>query len=232
MPSSVRIKSYPNRIVLYLSSDIAFDELLNDIKVKFVETAHFFGNAKMILTLTGRTLTEEEEAEIINSIIQNSNLEILYLDNPVETVQQEQLPQVNEEESANSEYTSRLITERPETVRFYKSSLVKGDVLESPCDLVILGNVANGATVISRQSIFVYGGLYGEAYAGYDSGSDYVISAFDFNPTRITIGDLDFTPKKGSKWTAKKHFHPQIAYVRNDKIVTDQLTKDLLDSLI
>mgnify|MGYP003554396114 FL=1 len=58
------------------------------------------------------------------------------------------------------------------------------------------------------------------------------MGAGDVFPTRVTIGDLEYIPKKGSKWINKKQFHPQIAYVKNDKILTDQLTKDLLDTLI
>ncbi len=228
MQSSVRIKSYPNKIVLYLDPNVSFDVICSDITEKFKETAQFFGSAKMILTLTGRELTEEEESCIIQIITSHSSLNILYLDNPV--AQQADIK--IEEETKEPNPKTVTIFERIENVRFYKSSLSDGDVLEAPCDLVILGNVASGATVISKQSIFVYGGLYGEAYAGYDNDTEYVISAFDFFPTRITIGDLEYVPKKGSKWINKKQFHPQIAYVKNDKILTDQLTKDLLDTLI
>lgn len=231
MATTVRIKSYPNKIVLYLDNNTSFENLLNGIRAKFIETAHFFGNAKMILTLTGRELSEEEEQLIINTIMENSSLQILYLDNPVATVDSS-APKTIEPEVYEPNNNSQQIMQREETVRFYKSSLSDGDVLESPCDLVILGNVASGATVISRQSIFVYGGLYGEAYAGYETGKDYVVSAFDFFPTRITIGDLEYTPNKGKKWRKKNQFFPQIAYVRNDEIVTEQITKDLLDTLI
>ena len=230
MAARVRIKSYPNKIVLYLDAEASFEELLADIQVKFQETAHFFGNAKMILTLTGRELSEEEEQKVIDIITENSSLHILYLDNPVAMPQQASL--VTEPPMDSKEEADTIPFERKENVRFYKSSLSDGDVLESPCDLVILGNVASGATVISRQSIFVYGGLYGEACAGYETGSDYVVSAFDFFPTKITIGDLEYSSNKGRKWKKKNQFYPQIAYVKNDEIVTDQITKDLLDSLI
>lgn len=231
MQSYVRIKSYPNKIVLYLNSEIAFSTLLDDIAAKFYNSSRFFGNAKMILTLSGRKLSEEEEHQILDVIKENSSLEILFLDNPVDAdrtqnVIQEQI--IFEPDNSTAEKQSKT----QENVRFYKSSLSDGDVLESPCDLVILGNVSVGATIISKQSIFVYGGLYGEAYAGYESGEDYVITALDFKPSRITIGDLEYTPKKGTGWLNKKSFNPQIAYIRNDKIVTDQLTKELLDSLI
>lgn len=231
MAATVRIKSYPNKIVLYLNADSSFEELLQDIRTKFSETAHFFGNAKMILTLSGRELSEEEEQKIIDTITESSSLEILYLDNPVANPL-DLTAQMQIEQQSESKENILNASERKETVRFYKSSLSDGDVLESPCDLVIMGNVASGATVISRQSIFVYGGLYGEACAGYESGEDYVVSAFDFFPARITIGDLEYIPNKGRKWKKKNQFYPQIAYVKNDEIVTDQITKDLLDSLI
>lgn len=227
MNQAVRIKSYPNKIVLYLDHSLDFDSLLEEIKEKFKEVSKFFGNAKMILSLTGRELTEEEEYAIIKTITACSSIEILYLDNPLAGKREE--PAEVKPVTETKEPATKTNTE---TVRFYKSSLSDGDILESPCDIVILGNVAAGASIFSQQSIYIYGGLYGEACAGYESGSEYVVSALDFKPTRVTIGELEYTPKKSVKWPGKSHFMPQIAYIKDDKIITEQITKDLLDSLI
>ena len=216
MQQAVRIKSYPNKLVLFLNEELDFSTLLEEIGMKFKETSKFFGNAKMILHLNGKILTDEEEQAIIDCIQTCSSIEILYLEKDL-------IPEVISEDEPSED--------PKEHVRFFKGTVSDGEMLEAPCDLVILGNVHPNATVKSSGSIFIYGGLYGEANAGVDNGEEYVISALDFAPVRITIGDYEYTPSKGLKWKSKKHFSPQIACVKDKKIITEQITKDLLDSL-
>ena len=65
MNNSCLIKSFPNGIVLHLNSEKPFADLLIDIAEKFSESRAFFKDAKMALAIKGRTLTEEEEIQVI-----------------------------------------------------------------------------------------------------------------------------------------------------------------------
>lgn len=223
MNNAVRIKNTSDGMTVYLNQELEFDVLLSEIAKKFGESAKFFGNAKTVLSLKGRALSEEEEGKIIQVISDSTDLDIVYLmdDSKEETVP---IPEVVEE------MPEKLPAE--ERVFFHKKSVAAGEIIKADKDLIILGNVAPGATLISTNSIFVYGGLYGEAYAGVDNGNDFVITALDFAPEKIGIGRLEYLGKKAPKWKLKSHFDAQIAYVRDKKIKTEQITKELLNSLV
>ena len=100
-------------------------------------------------------------------------------------------------------------------------------MLESEENIVILGDVNPGCTVISSQSIVVLGGLYGEAYAGLEGEGSYYIAALEMAPEKLKIGDFKYTAQK-ARWGIKPKVHPQVAYVKNNKVVLDSLTKELL----
>ena len=49
------------------------------------------------------------------------------------------------------------------------------------------------------------------------------------SPERLKIGDFKYnTREKINKWSIKPKVQPKIAYVKNNKIVMDSLTKELL----
>ena len=51
------------------------------------------------------------------------------------------------------------------------------------------------------------------------------------SPERIKVGDFKYKPKDKSKWPIKPKIQPKMAYVRDEKIVIEPLTKDLLSDL-
>ena len=79
MRNAVVIKGNKAGMTVIMDPDISFDELTHAVETKFRETARFWGSAQMTLTLEGRTLTAEEELQIVNTITDNSGIEILCL---------------------------------------------------------------------------------------------------------------------------------------------------------
>ena len=71
MRNAVIIKSFQNGISVYLNEEIPFLDLLDEVVFKFRESRNFFKNAKMAISLEGRTLTEEEERMVLNAICEN-----------------------------------------------------------------------------------------------------------------------------------------------------------------
>ena len=227
MKNAVRIKNTSGGMTVYLNADLAFEELLSEIARKFGESAKFFGNVQTVLSLEGRTLSEEEEARIVEVITQETQLDIVYLlDKSPEPVSvEEETKETTEPEPVEDTFDAL------ERGIFYKRCISSGEIIKADKDVFIFGNVSEGAVVMSTNSIYIFGGLYGEAYAGIDNGNDYVIAAMDFNPEKIGICRLEYQGKKISKWRKKSGFDSQIAYVRDKKIITEQITKELLNSL-
>lgn len=220
MKETVVIKSFPNGIALHLDPELSFEELLDEIKYKFSQARNFFGTASMALSIEGRAATGSEEIRILEAIQENSDLRIICI--------------VSRDEAANKNYiralaqTERKLADESEG-QFFKGDLKNRDVLETDKSIIILGNVNSGCAVISAKNIIVLGGLYGEAYAGGNGCEGAYVAALEMEPERIKIGDFKYKPNtKQSKWRIRPKTQPKIAYIKNDRIIFETLTKDLL----
>ena len=79
MKNSVIIKSFQHGISLHLPADGTMEVVLDKIATKFKDSAAFFKDAKMVLSIEGRLLTDEEEKVVIETIEANSDIKILCL---------------------------------------------------------------------------------------------------------------------------------------------------------
>lgn len=224
MKESVLIKSFPHGISLILSKENSFEEILKEVSLKFADAKAFFGKANMALAIEGRQLTEMEELRILDAIRMNSNLKIVCVIGKDEETDQQFIKALDK-----MEYR---LTEESEG-QFYKGSLRNGEVIETEGSIVILGNVHPGCAVICAKNIIVLGGLYGEAYAGGNGQDGAYVVALEMAPERLKIGDFKYkTTGKTSKWGLKTKVQPKIAYVKNERIVFDGLTKESLDAFL
>lgn len=153
---TVVIKSNKYGITLFLDKDMDFQELLEKIGEKFTASAKFFENAQMALAFEGRTLSREEQMEVIRVIQEHSTLEILC---------------ILEQDALKESYMKKALEEKQQQRsnndgRFYKGTLRSGQVLESETSIIILGDVNPGATVVSKGNVVVLGTLKGTIHAG------------------------------------------------------------------
>ncbi len=222
MKNQIIIKSYQNGISLIMEPDIEFQELLIEIAEKFHESRHFFRDAKVALSIEGRNLTTEEEKKVIQVITDNSDVEILCL--------------VGKDEETNRKYVKalkRVDAQKEEgNGRFYRGTLKEGQVLETEKSIVIIGNVEKGAAVIAGKDIIILGSLLGEAYAGANGEENHFIVTLQFEPQKCKIGDMRLKSKEKGIWGRKTKMQPQIIYCREDEVVVENITKELLDMFI
>lgn len=224
MKNSVIIKSFPNGIVLHLDSRMEFKELLWEVSVKFKESSSFFGDARMALSIKGRHLTEDEEGQILNAISENSDIHILCIVSDDEEMDRQFVKAISQTDFSEGSLTGS-------EGQFYKGTLKNGQVLETESSIVILGDIYPGSAIISARDIIILGGLYGEAYAGGNGSSGHYVVALEMSPEKLKIGDFKYNSKEKTKWSIKPKVQPKIAYVKNDRVVADSLTKELLSEL-
>lgn len=221
MKNTVIIKSFQNGISLHLDDTLPFPELLEEIAMKFKESAAFFQNAKMALSIEGRSLTEEEERKVVDAISKNSDLCIACL--------------VGKDDNTNQNFfraIQMLDYDDEKDGQFYRGTLKNGQVLETESSIVIIGDVNPGSAIVSTKDIVILGGLYGEAYAGGNGRDGHYIVALEMSPERITIGDFKYKAKeKGARWSIKPKIQPKIAYVKNGQVVMEAITKELLSGI-
>ena len=219
MKEAVVIKSYHNGITMMLKDDVPFHVILDELASKLSGARNFFGEANVALSFEGRSLTKEEEIKILDTIHENSDIEIICI--------------VGKDEETDKLYLRAIRQSRKRLIgssdgQFYKGSLKNREVLETETSIVILGDVYPGCKVISRGNIIVLGGLYGEAYAGATGEEGHTVVALEMEPEKLKIGDFKYkSAARQKKWGMRPKVQPKIAYVKNERIVFDALTKDL-----
>ncbi len=220
MKEAVVVKSYHNGLTILLNEESDFSVILKELAAKFSESRAFFGKAQLALSLEGRSLTREEEIEILEVIHNNSDINIVCVVGKDEETDKLFLRALKQVE--------KRLSQGPDG-QFYKGNLKNREVLESETSIIILGDVYPGCKVVSRGNIIILGGLYGEAYAGASGDENHYVVALEMEPEKLKIGDFKYkSANKQKKWGIRPRVQPKIAYVRNERIVYDPLTKELL----
>lgn len=218
MRNAVVIKGNKSGMSVYLEPELPFKELLEAIAAKFKETSRFWGAAQMTLTLEGRELTAEEEFQIVNTITENSSIEILcLLDSDAKRI-----------ERCEKALNEKLMELSSNTGQFYKGNLRDGDVLESEASIIIIGDVEKGARVSARGNVIVLGKLNGIVHAGAAGNINAVVVAFEMAPYQVKISDLNFQKAQKGKILGRG---PMMILVENGRICSEPIKKSFLSSL-
>ena len=77
MKDAVLIKSFQNGITLMLNEEASFEQILKELAFKFSEARNFFGKSSIALSIEGKELNNVEEIQVIETIKQNSNINIM-----------------------------------------------------------------------------------------------------------------------------------------------------------
>ncbi|MBR5508868.1 MAG: septum site-determining protein MinC [Lachnospiraceae bacterium] len=222
---TVVIKSNKYGITLFLDKELPFKELLTEVGEKFKASSKFFHNAQMALAFEGRTLSKEEQIEIIRVIQENSTLEILC---------------IIEKDILTESYMKQVVEERQQVRdssngKFYKGTLRSGQVLESETSIIILGDVNPGAKVVSKGNVVVLGTLKGMVHAGAAGNENAFVAALNMRAMQIRINDTiarsadePVNPRAGKKASTAK---PMIAYTEDGNIYMEPITKEVINDI-
>lgn len=216
MKNSVIIKGNKYGITVILDQDMSFEELKAAVAEKFKESTKFFGTAQMAASFEGRTLSEEEEREILDVIAENSDCKIVCV---VDT------------DTAREELFKKTLDERlnelsTQSGQFYKGTLRSGQVLEAENSIVILGDVNPGAKIISKGNVIVLGSLKGTIFAGAAGNEAAFVVALEMNPMQIRIGDI--VARSSDSKEKKVEKEAKIAFVDEGYIYVEPLNRDAI----
>ena len=220
--NSVIIKCNKYGLIVILDENLPFEELIKDVEDKFKESAKFFKNAKMAMTIRGRSLTQAEEKQVVETIVDSCGLHILCIideDKKEELLFHQAVDKAMEEKDAEDGW-------------FYRGTLRSGQVLESEHSIVIIGDVNPGANVTSKGNIVVLGSLRGIAYAGATGDRNCFVAALVMKPIQVKIAD-----KMARSAITKRvddadyKLDPKIAYVKEDHIYVKPISQEILGEL-
>lgn len=238
------IKGNKYGIVLVLDPEVPFEDLLIEIGIRFDDSAKYFNQTtQSALTIEGRELSSEEIDRVLDLIKKRTTLRIPYIiDNNKQTEEYfHRIIDANESRVSSTEQgteTSEVADEThyiyPENSDglFYKGTLRSGQTLEASGSLIMIGDVNPGATVLSNGNIIILGVLKGTAIAGASGNRNAFVLALTMEPMQVQISDIiGRAPDKQKKKLGKKDMDAQIAFVENDNIYIEPISKSVLSDI-
>lgn len=248
MKSSVIIKGNKYGFQIVLNPTLPFEELLQEVAVKFKESTGFFDFSRPIaVSFEGRNLTPGEQNLLVDTIMENSGLKIHYIIDgakAVETQFEQLISEAKEEkeEGESEEETSDLIDFPENRIgkngQFYRGTLRSGQKIEVDGSIVILGDINPGAQIVAGGNVVVLGCLKGTVYAGYPEDKGAFVASLMMEPMQIQIGsciarspDQKGKGRKPGKKKNPKQLEAKMAFVENDNIFIETITRSLISEI-
>lgn len=217
MNSYVVIKSIPNGLKIQLDSECDFASLIEEVGTKFRNSGNFFKGSRLAVFFVGRQLSDVEEKTLVETMETNGDFSVLYLIGSEETdmpVSKAVLREAKNPEEING------------FGKIYRGNIRHGETVEFPYGVVIMGDVEPGSHVKANGNIIIMGGLYGSVSIQSDSDAGFYVTALEFNPERLKIGDLRFYSSDKAKWSIRPKYQPKIAHVVGNEIIVDSISQD------
>ena len=196
-----------------------YEELKEAVEEKFSSSASFLGSAQMAITFEGRTLSNDEQVEMVNIITESSDLDIVCI---VETDEKK-------EEHFHKSLNQKLEELSANTGQFYKGNLRSGQVLNFETSIVIIGDVNVGAQVTSTGNVIILGSLNGNVFAGASGNENAFVVALDMNPVQIRIGDT--IARAPDRQERNKNKETKIAFCEEGNIYIEPLGRDVIGDI-
>lgn len=171
----VTIKGTKDGLHFYLDDDCSFDEVVDELRDKIVGAPNqqlLRGPTVDVTVYVGyRHLHPEQIDRLRNVIHLQDNFRLKGIHSEVVT----------------REEAERMA--RRQALRVVTRSVRSGQVLVHDGDLLLLGDVNPGGSVVCTGNIFILGRLYGMAHAGSAGNRQAIITAAVFQPTQLRIAD-------------------------------------------
>lgn len=253
MKSSVIIKGNKYGFQIVLNPTLPFEELLREVAAKFKESIHFFNfDGPIAVSFDGRSLTQGEQNLLVDTIMENSGLKINYIidgakametqfakvmdqEQTEETIREEDIQMDEDEDEAGMFFPENRLGKHGQ---FYRGTLRSGQKIEVDGSIVILGDINPGAQIIAGGNVVVLGCLKGTVFAGYPDDKSAFVASLMMEPMQIQIGsciarspDQKGKTKKNAKKKNPKKLEAKLAFVENDNIFIETITRSLINEI-
>ena len=218
MKDAVTIKSFPNGLKLILNPDMPFENLYVAFAQRLIESDRFLGDAKLVITFEGRSLSDLEERALVEAFSEYTHVTVLCIMDRNEKKNEVFIQAANAfSPSGNIENTS-----------VYKGTLHAGQNLETEGSIVVLGDVNPGASVSAVGSVVILGTVYGDISAGLKGDEGAFAVALDIKSESIEVAGQKCTMFTKNAGFLRKLAGAKIVYMSDEGVVCEDITKDFL----
>lgn len=199
----VTIKGVKDGLVFLLDDTCEFDEVMKELQHKLEKTHQKILTGPIIhvyIKLGTRQASEEDKERIRSVIGQKGNLLIQSIESTVEDPD--------------------LVLTHMTDVKLLKGMVRSGQTLTEEGNILFLGDINPGGTIVSSGSIYIMGSLRGMAHAGVDGDETAVIAASYLRPTQLRIASIISRPP--DEWGINEAFM-EYAYIKEGRMEIDKI---------
>ena len=202
----------------------AFPDIIHAVEEELARSKGFFRDSPVVLYFGDRTLRKEEWREL-KEILHRERLllryavaaatpsrDLLYKEGL--TVRDSLLLPGQEKQAAPVE----AVTTRG-TALYLRRSLRSGQSEVFEGDVMLVGDINQGAEVIAGGDAIIFGTLRGMVHAGYPDNRDAVVIALNLMPLQLRIGPFIARADEGQNH--RRVPRPEVARVKDERIVIE-----------
>jgi len=171
--NAVNFKGTKDGIIALIDLSYSFNTVIKAIEKKISEREDFFRGGTIKFLPTIGTLTDLEKSEIENLLQDKFN--------------------INSEFIMKEDFEKRKIGEEKRISEkeflIVRKILRSGQSIEFHGNVILIGDVNEGAEIKVGGSLFVFGILRGSVTAGLETGKDAIVVATSLKPKRLQIGN-------------------------------------------
>jgi len=197
--NAVNFKGTKDGIIALIDLSYSFNTVIKAIEKKISEREDFFRGGTIKFLPTIGTLTDIEKSEIENLLQNKFN--------------------INSEFIMKEDFEKRKIGEEKRISEkeflIVRKILRSGQSIEFHGNVILIGDVNEGAEIKVGGSLFVFGILRGSVTAGLETRKDAIVVATNLKPERLQIGDYILN----EDISKRKRETVSVALVENENIV-------------
>ncbi len=196
----VTIKGIKDGLVFLLDDECEYEELLAELRYKLEHSHQNILTGPIIhvdVKMGSRRITEDQKQDMLDILKQKGNLLIRSVEFP-------------ESEPKQAPVYAIL------------SGMVRsGQVLRHDGDLLFLGDVNPGGSILCTGDIYILGALRGLAHAGFEGNEEAIIAASHFAPTQLRIAEQISRPP--DEWETRET-SMEFAFLQNGAMQIDKIS--------
>ena len=227
------IKGLKEGTTFLLDDQVPFYEVMRAAEKELSRADGFFCNSQIILHFGSRLLSKEEWRDL-KELLHKEGLLLRYAValSPIsrEVLYKEGVPvreatltssKSRDPASKSSPGETAAVRKESSTALYLRRSLRSGQKEVCEGNVLLVGDVNQGAEILAGGDVVVFGSLRGLVHAGYPDNSNAVVISLNLVPLQLRIGPLIARPEEGE---GNRHIpQPEIARVQNERIIIEPL---------
>ena len=217
------IKGYKSGPTFLFDDQASFPDVIHEVEQELARANGFFRDSPVILYFGARTLKKEEWREL-REILHREGLQPRYavaeIQESRELLYKEGLP-VRESLLAGGQEKKAAQVEatKASNALYLRRSLRSGQKEVFDGDVVLVGDVNQGAEILAGGDAIVFGTVRGMIHAGYPDNREAVVVALNLMPLQLRIGPFIARADEGQNH--RRAQRPEVARVRDERIVIE-----------